>query len=736
MMNFSLLERMANRLIINSFLTSSIGLFNGKTGDAICLYNFYKKTGNKIYEEVADSLIDLIYEEIHSGTLQSFSSGLSGIGCGVEYIAREGFVEADIDEVLEDIDETVFQLDRKKYKPSKEYADFYGPGLYYLARTKNEEKSWNKNAVKFLMYDLDSIITETIPEKDKPERMNEISNSFLISLIGFISKMEHLFPQKLVKKVLNFAKEKLNLEKLNITEKIILCNFTKITYNKSDMIEEIERLNDMELLKACSDFTCYNMFFPEAVTESKSVLQNKLDSVIETESMQKQLFETNSRLSVFYPFISQTHPDNSVKQTIEQITVKSRDSINLYIFNETSRAAVYGIGTYINELVSSLKSVKEINLNIVKLKDEAKEFTIETDEKVTYWKIPESTYYNGDHEKCQNLYYGSVVILLRQYILETGNMIAHFNYLQKHLPILTNMKLVFDCKMVSVVHYSGWGFDLQGNISRMRSILASNDNTDDILSKNILKSIEEEKLFLEASDHVVCLASYMKNILCEEYKLKHNNISVVPNGLKDAYKTVNIYERKRDKYIPDSEKIILFAGRLDDIKGLTYLIAAFKEVLKSYSSCRLIIAGNDDYDTYMKEAKDIYSKITYTGLLDKSELYELYGIADIGVVPSIYEPFGYVAVEMMMHALPLVITATSGLNEIVNDSCGLKISIKELSDKIEIDSSDLVEKILYLLQNPDKAKELGENARKRYLTNYSSEIFCENMLKIYTNILK
>ena len=120
--------------------------------------------------------------------------------------------------------------------------------------------------------------------------------------------------------------------------------------------------------------------------------------------------------------------------------------------------------------------------------------------------------------------------------------------------------------------------------------------------------------------------------------------------------------------------------------------------------------------------------------MTKNDLYELYRIAEIGVVPSLFEPFGYVAVEMMIHALPLVVTSTSGLNEVVDHTCGLKISLMELPDRLEIDASFLAQKILYLLQHSAKAKDIGLNGRKRYLTNYSSEIFCQNMLHLYSSL--
>ena len=165
-----------------------------------------------------------------------------------------------------------------------------------------------------------------------------------------------------------------------------------------------------------------------------------------------------------------------------------------------------------------------------------------------------------------------------------------------------------------------------------------------------------------------------------------------------------------------------------------FLIKAFRKVLEVIPDCRLLIAGNGYYETYFQEAKDISAKIIFTGFLEKKELFELYQIADVGVIPSLYEPFGYVAVEMMMHRLPIVATATSGLNEVVDDTCGLKIPIIVHPDKVEIDTDLLAEKIIYLLQHPEEARELGENGRKRFLEKFELSIFKEKMLNLYNTI--
>ena len=226
----------------------------------------------------------------------------------------------------------------------------------------------------------------------------------------------------------------------------------------------------------------------------------------------------------------------------------------------------------------------------------------------------------------------------------------------------------------------------------------------------------------------------MQEILYLDYGLETAKISVIPNGLTDLAKKKSVEGLRKKWNLSGREKIILFAGRMDEIKGVEYLIKAFRELLKVYPQCRLVIAGSGSFDQYTKESQDICTKITYTGFLEKSQIHEWYCLSDVGVVPSLFEPFGYVAVEMMMHRLPLVVTATSGLNEVVDDTCGLKVPLTILSDKVEIDTTLLAQKILYLLQHPAEARKLGRNGRKRYLKEYTLEIFRRNMLDFYSSL--
>jgi lantibiotic modifying enzyme len=102
-------QRIINVLLLNAAFIDNLGLMHGKMGIAIYFFHLARQTGNAIYEDYAGELIDEIYEEITLETPLDFENGLAGIGWGIEYLAQNGFIEADTDEVLEDFDHKLFQ---------------------------------------------------------------------------------------------------------------------------------------------------------------------------------------------------------------------------------------------------------------------------------------------------------------------------------------------------------------------------------------------------------------------------------------------------------------------------------------------------------------------------------------------------------------------------------------------------------------------------------------------------
>jgi len=408
--------------------------------------------------------------------------------------------------------------------------------------------------------------------------------------------------------------------------------------------------------------------------------------------------------------------------------------MNIYIFNETRRGAVYGVGTYIRELTFALKE-SECNICVINLTSDKPQIRTEDIDGIGHWYFPASIAEQRtiDAKKQRELYLCNVVYLLQLHIQNRKDLIFHLNYLES-AKLVEELNKAFDCKVITTVHYVDWGFTVYDNLPRLQTIL--NDKHTDNFGENLKKTVEEDKSYYAKVDRIICYSHYMHYILCQYYYADPAKTFFIANGIHNLTKVGlnNRFLRKKWN-LSTKEKIILFVGRIDAVKGLSFLIEAYRHVLSAYPQSRLVIAGEGNYNKYIKESQDVCAKITYTGILDKVQLHEWYCLSDVGVMPSLFETFGYVAVEMMMHGLPVVATATSGLNEVVDETCGLKVPIIKYPDKVDIDTGLLAEKILYLLQHPREAKEMGQNGQKRFLKEYTSEVLRRNMLNFYKSII-
>ena len=187
----------------------------------------------------------------------------------------------------------------------------------------------------------------------------------------------------------------------------------------------------------------------------------------------------------------------------------------------------------------------------------------------------------------------------------------------------------------------------------------------------------------------------------------------------------------RKKYgFNDNDKIVLFAGRIDSVKGFAELIEAIKLVQREIPNTKLVIAGSGNYTLALSAIAPCWSGFVFTGFLSKEQLYDLYAIADIGVVPSKHEEFGYVAVEMMMHRLPVIVNNTTGLKEIVeNGKFGVIFDYGE-----NWDIKSLKEKIISNLTSDKSNNQMIKEARNKILECYSLDSFCRRIQNIYNHM--
>lgn len=396
-----------------------------------------------------------------------------------------------------------------------------------------------------------------------------------------------------------------------------------------------------------------------------------------------------------------------------------------YLFNNASRAAQYGIGTYLNQLSHGLK--EEASVNIIAINSEEEEVKSTEEEGIRTIHIPEISYKNAP-ENFQR-YYRNLVYLLKTFIGENEEAIFVLNYLYM-TPLVKLLHEHFpNAKVVAVVHYLNWCFALNGNVSKFHQLLENKhrDKKEEVLYEEYLN----DRKLLQEMDKVICLSQATRSLLIADYQLKVERTTVIYNGLKDEEITeITSKERKDLKQslsFDAEDAIVLFVGRLDSIKGVDFLIKAFRKVLDINPHARLILAGDGSYNTYLKECSGIRSRITFTGKADKEELYQYYRIADVGVMPSFHEQCSYVGIEMMMHGVPLIGTSSTGLGEMIADD--LKVRLDE-SQEEQLSVELLADKIVSVLTTPHDV--WRQASRKRYEECYTQEQMKNQYLKLFS----
>lgn len=403
---------------------------------------------------------------------------------------------------------------------------------------------------------------------------------------------------------------------------------------------------------------------------------------------------------------------------------------HIYVFNSAVRGAEYGIGTYISQLSRVLQR-SGYKITMVKIIFTDKEFTVETKKNVRYITIPAPVLKKDNKMEAFDR---SVPVILYPYINADEENIFHLNYIGAR-SLAESLKNYYAGKLLLTVHYTDWSFTLLGNKNRFRRMLRQKTDQRDELAKTIVENFEKEKTTLGFCDKIVAISRHSYEDLLSIYGVNEAKVALINNALHNTYKKPNerrIAELKRKYNIDPREITIIYAGRLDYVKGVHMLVKAFKKVSAKYPGAKLIIAGEGSFKNLMYEAAPIWTKVSFTGFIGKKELNELYSIADIGVVPSLHEEFGYVAIEMMMHGIPVIAGNTSGLAEIISEGeCGFKVKMKNKKSQVPVSTEELAEKISYLIENEEKRCAMGDLARKRYKKYYGLRMFERKMLELY-----
>ena len=238
-------------------------------------------------------------------------------------------------------------------------------------------------------------------------------------------------------------------------------------------------------------------------------------------------------------------------------------------------------------------------------------------------------------------------------------------------------------------------------------------------------------IIYEAKKVIICSNS-MKTRLEDHFHVPPEKNLVIPNAIDiSKYKrTINQNAvKKRYKINPD-DKLVLYIGRLVPQKGVEYLIKAIPLISQKINNVHFNIIGDGWSRNYLENLANSTlhgKKIKFLGFIPDSEVVDLFLIADVLVIPSIYEPFGIVALEGMAAGVPVIATNVGGLAEIIDhDQTGVLVSVEN--------PNSIAWGVNKVISNPEYSRWLIQNAKKKVRNLYSWSGVAKKTIKIYDEI--
>ena len=199
-----------------------------------------------------------------------------------------------------------------------------------------------------------------------------------------------------------------------------------------------------------------------------------------------------------------------------------------------------------------------------------------------------------------------------------------------------------------------------------------------------------ERWITNRADRVIVCSFYMREQVAEIFGVPDERIAVIWNGIDPEDMRPHDepeLERLRAQFAAPEQKLVLLIGRLVYEKGFQLAIEAMPELIERHPETRFLVAGSGTHEQELRRQAEelvLMNHGTFLGWMGDDVLHSLYRIADVCVVPSIYEPFGLVALEAMASGCPCIVADTGGLREVVpHEEAGLRFTARDPGSLVE-----------------------------------------------------
>jgi glycogen(starch) synthase len=200
-----------------------------------------------------------------------------------------------------------------------------------------------------------------------------------------------------------------------------------------------------------------------------------------------------------------------------------------------------------------------------------------------------------------------------------------------------------------------------------------------------------ERDMVRRADHVITCSRYMRSHVSSVFGVRPSHITAMQNGIdpRDLEPVADDLDALRARYAEPDERLVLLVGRLVYEKGFHLALDALAPVIRRLGGVRFVVAGTGTAEAELRRQAwrlGLSRKGVFLGWVGDDMLHSLYRVADLCIVPSIYEPFGLVALEAMASGCLCVVADTGGLREVVpgDGTVGLRFPSRDTDALQEI----------------------------------------------------
>jgi glycogen(starch) synthase len=243
-----------------------------------------------------------------------------------------------------------------------------------------------------------------------------------------------------------------------------------------------------------------------------------------------------------------------------------------------------------------------------------------------------------------------------------------------------------------------------------------------------------ERRMVRRADHVITCSRYMRSHVTTVFGVRPSRITAIQNGIdpSDLEPVAPDLDRLRARYAQPDERLVLLVGRLVYEKGFHLALDALAPVVAKLGRVRFVVAGTGTAEAELRRQAwrlGLHRKGAFLGWVGDDMLHSLYRICDLCIVPSIYEPFGLVALEAMASGCLCVVADTGGLREVIpgDGTVGLRFPSRD---------SGALEAILERVLTDDRARaQLVAEAREHVLRFDWGEV-ARQTLEVYGSLVR